>query len=218
MHHRTAMTLALLGCATRAPAQMPGAPILQNAWASPGLVAAFNYGGGSDGSIYGAAVGWAASSARLQLSGGIGIRSGTGSGSSTNSAYGVRLAVPFGGQTGAFGFAAYAGVGGGASVSASPADSLTSTTIIPIGATIGWRHALGASGGFSLYATPSYIFFTGGSSHNGLVRASLGVDVGLTKAIGITAGAELGQGRPRADGGPSGALYGFGLSYALGRR
>jgi hypothetical protein len=218
MHHRTAMTLAVLACATRAAAQMPGAPLLQNAWASPGVVGAVNFAGGSDGPIYGAAVALATSSARLQLSGGIGIRSGTGSGSRTNSVYGVRLALPFGGQTGAFGLAAFAGVGAGASVSASPADSLASTTIFPIGAAIGWRHALGATAGFSVYATPSYIFFTGESSQTGLVRASLGVDVGLTKAIGITVGTEFGQGRPRAEGGPSGTLFGLGLSYALGRR
>ena len=31
-------------------AQLPGAPVLQNAWATPGVVAAFNYAGGSDDS------------------------------------------------------------------------------------------------------------------------------------------------------------------------
>lgn len=218
MRHRTAIALAALFCATRAAAQMPGAPILQNAWASPGIVSALNFIGGSNGSIYGAAVSWAAASARLQLSGGIGIRSRTGSGSGTNSVYGVRVAVPFGGQSAAFGFGAFAGVGAGASVRASPADSLASTTTFPIGVALGWRRALGATRGISVYATPSYIFFTRDSSRTGLVRASLAVDVGLTKAIGITAGTEFGQNRPRTAGGPSGTLYGLGLSYALGRR
>jgi hypothetical protein len=58
MHHRTAMTLAMVACATQAAAQMPGAPILQNAWASPGIVVAFNFAGGSEGPVYSAAASW----------------------------------------------------------------------------------------------------------------------------------------------------------------
>ena len=214
MDHRMAMTLAMVAYATQAAAQMPGAPILQNAWAAPGAVVALNLGGGSDGQVYGAAGSWATATARLQLSGGIGIRSGDGSGSGTNTAYGLRLAVPLGGRSAAFGFGAFAGVGAGAA----PADSLASATTFPIGVAIGWRHSLGATAGFSVYATPSYTFLTGGSSQTGLMRASVGVDVGLTRAIGITVGTEFGQGRPGTEGGPSGTLFGLGLSYALGHR
>jgi len=214
MHHRTAMILAMVACATQAPAQMPGAPVLQNAWASPGVVVAFNFAGGSEGPVYSAAGSWTTATARLQLSGGIGIGSNDGSGSGSNTVYGLRLAVPLGGRSAAFGFGAFAGVGAGAA----PADSLASATTFPIGVAIGWRHSLGATAGFSIYATPSYIFLTGESSQTGLVRASIGVDVGLTRAIGVTVGAEFGQGRPGAEGGPSGTLYGLGLSYALGHR
>ena len=214
MHHRTAMTLAMVACATQAAAQMPGAPILQNAWASPGIVVAFNFAGGSEGPVYSAAASWAAASARLQLSGGIGLGSSDHSGSGSNTVYGLRLAVPLGGRSAAFGFGAFAGVGAGAA----PVDTLASATTFPIGLAIGWRHSLGATAGFSVYATPSYTFLTAGSSQTGLMRASVGVDVGLTSAIGITVGTEFGQGRPGAEGGPSGTLFGLGLSYALGHR
>jgi hypothetical protein len=214
MDHRMAMALAMVAYATQAAAQMPGAPLLQNAWAAPGSIVALNFGGGSDGQVYGAAGSWTTATARLQLSGGIGIRSGDGSGSGTNTVYGLRLAVPLGGRSAAFGFGAFAGVGAGTA----PADSLASATTFPIGVAIGWRHSLGATAGLSVYATPSYTFLTAESSQTGLMRASVGVDVGLTRAIGITVGTEFGQGRPGTEGGPSGTLFGLGLSYALGHR
>src|ERR1051325_11829407 len=53
--------LSILGVtvlSSPAAAQMPGAPVLQNAWRSPGLVVAADFAGGS-GSLYGGAVGWA---------------------------------------------------------------------------------------------------------------------------------------------------------------
>ena len=208
--------VAIVASTSLINAQMPGVPILQNAWASPGAVAAVNLVGGSEGSIYAAAASWTPSSARLQLSAGAGIRSVAGSGSS--SVYGVRVAVPLSGSSASFGFGAFAGIGAGTNGSMSPVDSSASTTMIPVGAALGWRFAIGATRGFSVYATPSYVFLTGGSKNTGLVRTALGVDFGVTKAIGITAGTEFGQNRPKADGGPSGTLYGLGLSYAIGRR
>jgi hypothetical protein len=197
-------------------AQMPGTPVLQNAWASPGVVGAFNFGGGSDGSVYAAAASWTPTSAKLQLSAGIGLRSRTSS--SSKSVYGVRLAVPFSGSSGAFGFGAFAGVGGGSKATTTAADSGASTTVIPIGVSLGWRRALGSARGFSIYATPSYLFLSGGASNGGLVRAGVGVDVGITRAFGITAGVDFGQNHTRQQGGPTGTLYGLGASYALGRR
>ena len=88
-----------------------------------------------------------------------------------------------------------------------------------MGVAFGWRHAVGATRGISFYATPSYVFLTGGTNNNaGLVRTAVGVDVGVAKAIGLTAGVEFGQNRARVEGGPTGTLYGLGISYALGRR
>ena len=46
--------------ASSAIAQIPGAPVLQNAWAAPGMVVALDLGGGSagSGSTFAGAVGW----------------------------------------------------------------------------------------------------------------------------------------------------------------
>jgi hypothetical protein len=203
--------VAMLAASTVA-AQMPGAPILQNAWASPGLVGAVNFAGG-DGSVYAGAIAWATPTARFQFSGGIGVRSQSGIGS--NSVYGVRAAMPFGSATGAIGFGAFAGVGGGKTPNA---DSTASNTQVPVGVAVGWRHALGASHGVSVYATPAYVFLTGGTKSGGVVRSGVGVDLGITRSIGATVGAEFGGTRAKGQGGPTGTLYGVGVSYAFGKR
>ena len=200
-----------------ASAQLPGAPVLQNAWATPGVVAAINFGSGSDGEVYALTGSWAPTSGRFQLSGGAGSRRFSGVGS--RSVFGLRLAVPFGGGAASnLGFAAFVGGGGGAGGKSNAADSLASTSQLPVGAAIGWRRALGASHGLSLYASPSYVFFTGGSKAGGLVRTSVAADLGITASLGLTAGVEFGQTRARSIGGPSGALFGAGIAYALGRR
>lgn len=204
---------------------MPGAPVLQNAWGTPGIVGALNVTGGGDGSTYAAAGSWTPASGRFQFSGGLGYQNRSGSGSAL--AYGARLAMPFGGASSTFGFAAFAGIGGGRSSRTDPtpaivADSLSDTTSsaaqIPLGVGIGWRRAIGATRGFSVYATPSYVFYTGGTDPGGLFRAAVAADFGITQRIGVTGGIEFGATRSRAVGGPSGTLYGIGVSYALGRR
>jgi hypothetical protein len=132
--------------------------------------------------------------------------------------------MPFGKATSSFGLAAFAGFGGssaGKTPANSPStsvDSVASTAEIPLGAAVGWRHSLGATHGFSVYGTPSFVFFTGGSHPSNLLRIALGVDAGITTRIGATLGAEFGGTRPRGIGGPSGTLYGLGVSYALGKR
>jgi hypothetical protein len=211
--------------AVSADAQMPGAPVLQNAWSTPGIVGALNVTGGSDGPTYAAAGSWAPVSGRFQLSGGVGYQTRTGSGSSA--AYGARLAMPFGGASSSFGFAAFAGIGGGGSRTKKTtpsvpvdtlADSTASTAQIPVGVGLGWRRSFGGARGLSLYATPSYVFYTGGSHSGSLFRTAVAADFGITQRIGATAGIEFGATRSRAIGGPSGTLYGIGVSYALGRR
>jgi hypothetical protein len=211
-------TLALLTASaflSPARAQLPGAPVLQNAWASPGTVAAVNVGGGSDGGAYAAAGSWAPKSGSYELSGGIGSRHLSGAGSRT--VYGFRLAIPFGGKTSAFGFSAFIGAGGG-SVNNHEADSAASTSEVPIGAAVGWRRALGSTQGVSVYAAPSYVFLSGGRERGNLVRGAVGVDFGITRSFGLTAGIDFGQTRSHDVGGPSGALFGVGLAYAFGRR
>lgn len=209
-----AISLVTLGAAV-ATAQMPGAPVLQNAWVTPGVVGAINFASGADGTVIAAAASWSATSGRFGLSGGFGSRRVTSIGS--RSVYGVRLAIPFGGQASTLGFAVFAGAGGtGGGGTAS--DSTQSKSEVPVGASVGWRKALGASHGLSIYASPSYVFLSGGTKSGGLVRGAVGVDVGLTKAMGLTAGADFGQTRSRAIGGPSGAVFGVGLAYAFGHR
>jgi hypothetical protein len=212
--------------AASVPAQLPGAPVLQNAWATPGLVAAIDAGGGSGGSSYAVAASWAPGSGRFQLSGGGGVQTLTDAG--TRGVYGFRAAIPFGGASSTFGLGAFVGIGGGSATKNRVtfpvpsgvvlADSVQSTTQIPVGASVGWRHSIGATHGVSVYATPSYVYYSGGGKNEGLMRAALGADLGITSAIGATLGIEFGQTRPRGFGGPSSALYGLGLSYAMGRR
>lgn len=233
------VVVAVASAAGPAHAQMPGVPVLQNSWATPGIVAALDVGGGSDGSAYAAAGSWTPGSGRFEVSGGAGYR--TRSGVSGSSVYGVRVAMPFGGASSSFGFAGFAGIGGGGAVvshtrvscAANPAaigcavippadsvtiDSTSSTTEVPVGVAVGWRRSLGATHGISVYATPSYVFFTGSSKTTGLFRGAVGADFGVTSRIGVTGGIEFGASRARGLGGPSGSVYGLGVSYALGAR
>jgi hypothetical protein len=122
------------------------------------------------------------------------------------------------GSSSNFGFGAFAGIGGSAkqTTDTTGADTVAATTRIPVGVAIGWRQAVG-SRGFSLYATPSYVWSSGGGRTSGLIRAGLGADVGITNSIGITGGIELGQTKTGTSG-PSGTVYGLGISYVFGRR
>ena len=222
MYLRLAAIAAVM-LAASSEAQIPGTPTLQNAWAAPGGVVAFNFGGGPEGQTYAAAISYAPSSAKVLFAGGYGWRNGLGT--TQNGVYGLRLAFPFGSATGSFGFAAFAGVGGGPQVTArtsSPSilvpDTLSSTTQVPIGLSVGWRRFFGGSQGFSVYATPNYVFYSGGTSNGNLMRVGIGSDIAISPAIGVTLGVDLGGTREAALGGPSGVVYGVGVSYAFKRR
>jgi hypothetical protein len=223
---RIAALIATVVVAASAEAQFPGTPVLQNVWATPGIVAALDIAGGSDGTVYAAAGSWTPGSGRFQLTGGLGYQTKTGNSGSSGGVYGVRVAMPFGGASSSFGFAGFAGAGGGGSQNKvtesvpgpTPPDSSISTAQFPVGAAIGWRRAIGSNHGVSVYATPAYVFFTGGSKTGGLFRTGLGADFGITSSMGATAGVDFGQSRPRGFGGPSGTTYGVGVSYAFGKR
>jgi len=208
--------IAAVVLAASSSAQMPGMPTLQNAWAAPGAVVAFNFGGGPEGQTYGGALSYAPSSAKLLLAGGYGWRNGFGT--TQSGVYGLRLAFPFtvGGATSSFGFAAFAGVGGGPGVTVR--DTTSSTTDIPVGLSIGWRRLFGGSQGFSIYATPNFVFYSGGTANGNLMRVGIGSDIAISPALGVTLGVELGGTRQASLGGPSGVLYGLGVSYAFKRR
>lgn len=211
-----------------AAGQIPGAPVLQNVWATPGIVGALDIGTGSGGSVYAAAGSWTPGSGRFELSGGAGYQR-MGGNAGSRGVYGVRAAIPFGGASSTFGFGAFAGIGGGpGKIVSTPdtvftpggplvnvIDSATSTIEIPVGVAVGWRHAIGATHGVSVYASPSYTFFSGGGGSGGLIRAAIGADFGITSKLGATVGVEFGGKREQGFGGPTGSLFGLGLSYAF---
>jgi hypothetical protein len=213
-----AFALVQLGWSADAGAQLPGLPVLQNAFVGPGFAAAANAGGGSGASAYAAALGWAPGSARFQVSVGAGAHVGNGE---TGGAFGARVAVPvFSFMNGNLGVAAFAGLGGaqgpkvrGARVGLGQA---------PLGAAVGYRRGLGATRGFSVYAAPFFGYFRndfGDSTKSaGLFRVSIGGDFAVTRAIGVTAGLEAGGKRSGNGPGTSGILWGAGVSYAFGRR
>jgi hypothetical protein len=210
---------ALMTVAGSAGGQLPSAPLLQNAWAMPGIAAAFNMGSGGGGTVYAAAGSWSPASGRFQVSGGFGSQ--TQSGLGTSWAYGARAAMPLGNPAASFGFAAFAGIGGANAVKQSADSNVADSTgaiatRIPVGLSLGWRHAMG-SRGFSVYATPAYVWLTGAGQSTGVIRTGIGADVGITSSIGLTGGVEFGQSRTTS-GGPNGTLYGLGVSYAFGRR
>jgi hypothetical protein len=228
---RVIATIAIAAVASSADAQVPGAPVLQNAWATPGIVAALNYSGSSGENVFAAAAGWSPGSARFQLSGGLGYQTQTDF--SGRAVYGARIAMPFGGKSSSFGFAAFAGVGGGPARkmkvqsiiggdvigdSITVTDTLASTTQIPLGAAVGYRRTIGSNHGISIYATPAWVIYSGGAKTDGLFRAAIGADIGITSALGATVGVDFGATRAKELGGPSSAQYGIGVSYALGKR
>jgi hypothetical protein len=212
-------TLLTAGGASRVSAQLPGLPVLQNAFVGPGFAAAVNGGGGSDGSAFAAAAGWAPGSARFQVSLGIGVYRSEGE---TGGAFGARAAVPvFSMMNGDLGVAAFGGIGGARGPTVQGAR--VGLGYAPVGAAVGYRRAFGGTRGLSLYAAPFVAFFRNdfgdaGSESSTLFRFSVGADFALTQAIGITAGLEAGSTGGDDRPGPSGITWGAGVSYIFGRR
>ena len=208
-----------------AVAQMPGVPVLQNAFANPGFTAAADLGSGGGVSTFGGAGAFAAASGRLQFSGGIGLftpNNGVG-----RFAYGLRAFAPLiGAGDSKFGFGVFAGIGGAASghaTTAAGADTTSSASVtqVPLGASIAYRMAVGSSHGFSIYGSPVFTWYNKGASGAGtgsVFRATVGTDVGITPNIGLTIGLEFGASADDGTNGPQGTLFGAGLSYACGRR
>jgi hypothetical protein len=195
-------------------AQMPGVPVLQNAFANAGLTIAVNYGRSEDLQAYAGALAWAPGSARFQVTGGFGtVDPEVGD---RSSAWGARASVPIT-QTmmdGKLGIGAFAGVGG-------TSQNNVSLLHVPVGASVSWRTRLGERRGISFYAAPFYSWtrrrISDVSANNGLVRASFGVDVAVVPSLGITVGYELGQTAAANEPGATGGTFGVGISYALRR-
>jgi len=193
-------------------AQMPGAPVLQNAFANPGITAALNAASIGGASSYAAAAAWAPGTGRFQLSGGIGLQTRTGA--SKHTLYGARVNVPLVGATANLGLSVFAGYG---ALTGGTVDSAVTRSLIPVGATVSYRLGLGTGHGFSLYGSPVYeqVGRGGGASGVSVFRGALGLDVGITSAIGATVGVEVGQRQAAGSGKPSGTAFGFAISYAI---
>ena len=211
-HARCVAAVLLLLAPATLHGQMLGVPVLQNAFANPGFTIAANYATEPDAQAYGLAAAWSPRGARFQISGGAGAFS-PDEGSSMGTA-GLRVMVPVATLLGgALGIAGFAGGGGGSR------DQL-SIVSVPVGAAIGYRMAL-AGRGVSLYAAPFYNWSRAAVEDEdavsaGVVRGSVGLDVGLFRTLGITAGAEFGAKPDEGKPGPQGTRFGIGLSYAFG--
>ena len=214
LSRRCSVVMAMLLGASSVEGQLPGVPVLQNAFANPGLTIGINYGKGDDSKAYAGAISWAPASARFQVTGGFGAFEPDGS--DRASAWGARASVPIT-QTmmaGKLGIGAFAGVGGAS-------QNGVSLLNVPAGASVSWRTRLGERRGISLYAAPFYswtrVKADEESQNKGLLRASLGVDVAVVPSLGITVGYELGQKAGEDEPGASGGTFGVGISYALRR-
>lgn len=209
--------------AASAAAQVPGSPVLQNAFANPGLALAANFATGSGQSFYGGAAAWGFGgpgvgggglTSRLQLSGAAGVNRAS---NSSRGAYGARVAVAvWSSASGALGVGAFAGVGGGPRTRVNGVVTNPALLSIPAGLSVGYRRAVG-SRGVSLYASPFYRWTRSDSgvvNSSGTVRVSFGLDVGLSPWLGVTLGGELGG---RTLGGSAGA-FGAAVSFVTGRR
>ena len=192
--------------------QMLGVPVLQNAFTNPGFTAAANYATEPDAMAYGLAAAWSPGGGRFQLSGGVGAFA-PDEGSTMGTA-GLRVMVPVTTlMGGSLGIAAFAGGGGGSR------DQLSMVSV-PVGVAVGYRLAV-AGRGVSLYAAPFYSWSRASVEdadpvNAGVVRASVGLDVGLFRTLGMTAGAEFGAKPDDGKPGPQGTRFGIGLSYAFG--
>jgi hypothetical protein len=212
--------LVLLGVAAVARpvhAQMLGVPVLQNGFSNPGFTAAVNYGTAQDVRGYGLAAAWAPVSGKFQVSGGVGGYDPDDG--KTWVTYGGRVGVPLTMFTGNgnFGVAPFAGLGGA---------NREGTAIIhfPVGVAGGYRRALGVTRALSVYASSFYGWTKVTSDvagvetvSKGLIRFSGGVDVAVLSKLGVTIGYEAGQTADAGEPGPTGSVFGIGLSYAFRR-
>jgi len=209
------IAVAISGGATCGLAQMPATPVLQNAWANAGITIAADYGKATDASAFAGALAWSPRQSRFQLSVGAGVVRVDSGGS--QGGYGGRLSIPLVSfASGSIGTAIFGGVG----VTSKSGSTFSS---FPIGASIGFRHGLGATRAISAYVAPFYtIARTSGTAlgkaTGGAMRASVGVDVTIAPQIGLTVGYETGADAKDNEPGPRGGVFGVGLSYALHRQ
>ena len=214
--------LLVVTAACRLNAQMPGLPVLQNGFSNPGITAAVNYGTAEGTRGYGVAGAWAPGSGRFQVSGGIGgFDPDEGE---TWISYGGRIGVPLTMFTGdgSFGVAPFAGIG-----AANREDQ--ALLYLPLGVAAGYRRAVGETRAVSVYGSSFYGWnrFTDDrpdgdptrdrTISTGVIRFSAGLDFAVTTSLGVTVGYEFGAKADAGEPGPTGSVFGIGLSYAFRR-
>jgi hypothetical protein len=201
---------AIAVAALPARGQIPGLPTLQSPFAAPQIAAAVNLGRAEDVTVAGIAGAWTPASARIQLSAGAARVSLDPEG--VGYAAGARAYVPI--RTfrgGAVAVGALAGAG------AERVDEVTVYSA-PVGASVGYRRALGATRAFAVYAVPFYSY-TGVRTPDAstfLFRYALGADFALLPRVGVTLGLEGGQAPEVGEPGIRGRTLGAGVSYAFG--
>jgi hypothetical protein len=211
--------IGIMATAAVAAAQAPGVPVLQNAFATPGIAIAANFGGGSGQSFYGAAGGWGMGSGRLQLSGAAGVQHIA---SATRGAYGARAAMTlWKSASQSLGVAAFAGFGGAQRTRSNNVVTNAAVVILPVGATVGYRRAMG-SRGLSVYASPLYVWTRADNgfviSSGGTFAGAAGLDYAFSPSLGATIGAQLGQSTVTTPPGKGTGTIGLAVSFVPGRR
>lgn len=222
--------LALLAAAavltppSRLNAQLPGLPVLQSPFSNPGLTTALDAGFAKKQQVFAGAAAFAPGSGRLVLSAGVGkltsdVLSGT---SASRTVYGARAAFAVRQFAGS---AIGVGVFGGAGAASRTAG--VSLITLPVGVSVGYRRALGATRAVAVHAAPFYSWTrlsteanaelaTGKSSASaGLVRVAIGADITLLPRVGLTVGFEGGGNAAAGEPGPSASIFGVALSYAF---
>ena len=204
----------------------PDAPVLQNAWATPGVGCRDQFWGRVDGAVYAGAGSWAPTyrtlpAQRWRRRPRIAKRRSAPAACSDcglRSRSVVRAAATFG-------FAAFVGgggMGGGKSCGRTAADSLGEHE-----SGAGWRrHRLAASTGREPHGLVALCVAVVCVLHGRQPRRAGSVrtwgrrgDLGITASLGLTAGvSSLARRACGSEGGPSGTLFGVGIAYALGRR
>lgn len=210
------LALALAGSSVTAAAQVPGLPVLQNAFANPGLGVAANFGGGAGHSFFGAAGALGLGGGRFQASAAAGVHRAN---QASRGAYGARIAANvWTSRGGALAAGAFVGFGGAPRTR----DDLGATTnsavlSIPAGISVGFRKSIGATRGFAIYGSPLYKWSrteaNDRATTSGSLGGSLGVDFAVTQSIGVTAGGEFGK----KTGGGTASTLGVAISFVPGR-
>lgn len=198
-----------------ASAQIPGAPVLQNAFANPGLAVAANFGGGGGQSLFALAAGWGLASGRFMLSGAAGAQR---SNEATRGAYGARASMTaWTSAGGSLGAAVFAGIGGAPRTRNEAGLTNPAIVAIPAGITAGYRRNMGTNKGISAYVSPMYRWARvstsdDGTASDGNFRVAAGLDFSFNPSLGVTAGAEMGAGKTGA------STFGAAVSWIPGGR